>query len=485
MSVKAQSGSGSWLPVALALPVFAVALAPLVFAVAPYLSRQLWFDEALTVLNFACLDSPVDIYRAYVIPNNHILYTVVLHYFLKLLPPGFPPDLWLRLPSLVFAVALLVYTWRRFRRICGALPLWITLALLAISPPFLVFATAVRGYMLGALFSVWAAGCALELAASFRIKPFVKYFIASLGAVLTVPSDLAALAGAALFSLPLCGAKFWKTRRFYVLLLTPVLALAFGYLPILENFIRVARLGEGWQNRWSSLAAVGLALASAFGALLLLLPAEWARSFRRRRRELWRAALWLLPLPAAFVFAVAPFPRVYFPLFPILALTAARALRRFGGPVWYRSASSRSVHLKLVVGVGVLVLSVSLWHPVLGKLSPYVGGDLGDDFFYGYHLRPEHQPAKVAEALEKLRAPIVYFSFLSDPWANMFNHLMRGGKAEYLFDGPRGQVVELPIGAAAVLRRDEAPGVLERRFGRKLRQVSETPACRIFTVEAL
>jgi len=485
MSIKAQSRFWSWLPVALPLLVFAVALAPLVFTVKPYLSRQLWFDEALTVLNFACLDSPVDIYRAYVIPNNHILYTVVLHYFLKLLPPGFPPDLWLRLPSLVFAVALLVYTWRRFRRICGAVPLWITFALLAISPPFLVFATAVRGYMLGALFAALALGSALDFAASSKVRAFAGYFLASLGAVLTVPSDLAALAGAALFAFPLCGAKFWRTRRFYVLLLTPAAALALGYLPIVTNFIRVARLGEGWHDRWSSLAAVGLALASAFGALLLLLPAEWARSFKRRRRELWRAALWLLPLPAAFVFAVAPFPRIYFPLFPILALTGARALRRFGGTVWYRSATSRSVHLKVVVGVGVLVLSVSLWHPVLGKLSPYVGGDFGDDFFYGYHLRPEHQPVKVAEVLEKLQVKYVYFSFLSDPWANMFYHLVRGEKAEYLFDGPRGQVAQLPVGAAAVLRRNESPELLERRFGRRLRQVSGTPACRIFIVEAL
>lgn len=477
MSVKAQYKFLAWL---------SVALAPLVFAVAPYLSRQLWFDEALTVLNFACLDSPVDIYRNYVIPNNHILYTVVLHYFLKLLPPGFPPDLWLRLPSLVFAVALLVYAWRRFRRICGAVPLWITLALLAVSPPFLVFATAVRGYMLGALFSVWVAGCALELAASFRIKPFVKYFIASLGAVLTVPSDLAALAGAVLFALPLCGAKFWRTRRFYVLLSTPALALAVAYLPVWRNFVRVAQLGEGWHDRWSSLAAVGLALASAFGALLLLLPAEWVRCFRRRRRELWRAALWLLPLPAAFAFAVAPFPRVYFPLFPILALTVARALRRFAGDVWYRIVPSRSVHLKVGAGLIVLVLSVSLWHlPVLRTLSPHVGGDLGDDFFHGYHLRPEHQPDKVAEALEKLHAPTVYLSFLSDPWANMFYHLVRGGKAEYLFDGPRGTVSDIPVGAAAVLHRAESPELVERRFHRRLQLVAETPACLIFTVEAL
>ena len=459
--------------------------AALLLALSPYLTRQLWFDEALTVLNFACLGGPGEIYRAYVIPNNHILYTVVLYYWLKLLPPGFAPDLWLRLPSVVFAVVLLGYLGRRFRRMCGAIPLAVVLTALAVSPPFLVFATAVRGYMLGALFCAWAAGSAAEFAASPRFRPFAKYFIAALGAVLTVPSDLAALAGVVLFALPWCGAKFWNERKFYVLALTPVAALLLAYLPISRNFIAVAQLGEGWRDRWSSLAAVGLALASAFGALLLLLPAEWVRGVKRWRRELWRAAIWFLPLPAAFVFAVAPFPRVYFPLFPLLALAVAGALRSFAGVNWHRKVE-RSIRIKLGIGFVVLLLSLLPWHlPVLGALSPHVGGDLGDDFFYGYHLRPEHQPVRVAQALEKLPARSVYFSFLSDPWANMFYHLTRGGKAEYLFDGPRGQVAEIPVGAAAVLRRDESPEVLGRRFGRKLRQVSETPACNIFIVEAL
>ena len=108
------------------LPVLA-----LLAAVSPYLMRQLWFDEALTVLNFGCMESPAAIYRSYVIPNNQLLFTMVIHYWLKLLPPRVPLDLWLRLPSLIFAVSLLLYMGRRFRRCCGALPLSVTLAALA------------------------------------------------------------------------------------------------------------------------------------------------------------------------------------------------------------------------------------------------------------------------------------------------------------------------------------------------------------------
>jgi len=467
-----------WFPVAALLP-----------AVPAYLARQLWFDEALTVLNFACLDSPLDIYRAYVIPNNHLLYTIFLHYWLKLLPPGLAPDWWLRLPSLGFAVALLVYLSGRFRRLCGAIPLAFALTMLAVSPPFLVYATAVRGYMPGALFSAWAAGCALEVAAAPRLRSAVKYLVAALGAVLTVPSDLAALAGAVLFALPLCGAKFWRKRAFYVLALTPPAALMLAYLPIWRNFMTVARLGEGWHDRAAALAAVGVAFAAAFGALLLLIPADWLRTVRRRQwRRLWRAALWLLPIPAALVFAVAPFPRVYFPLLPLLALTVAGALRHGLVRLWYCRPSLRIARrLTLALLFVMLILSGWIWHlaPIRQALSPRVGGDLGDDFFYGYYLRSEHTPLAVAEALEKLPATTVYMSFLSDPWAIMFYHLTRGNRAEYRFDGPRGQVAELPVGAAAVLRRDEAPGVVEKRFRRRLRPVAETPNCRIFIAEAL
>ena len=463
-----------------------IPMAALLLAVPAYLSRQLWFDEALTVLNFACLDSPERIYRAYVIPNNHILFSLVLHYWLEFQPPWCPVDLWLRLPSLLSAVVLLWYLGKRFRCMCGVFPLTVALTALAVSPPFLVYATAIRGYMLGALFSAAAAGAAVEFAASSRIRSFAKFFLASFAAVLTVPSDLAALAGAVLFALPFCGSGFFRTRRFYVLALTPVAALSAAYLPIWRDFVRVSQLGEGWHDRWSSLAAVVLALTSAFGVLLLTVPAKWVRSFKRgRRRLLWRAVIWLLPCPAAFVFAVAPFPRVYFPLFPLLALTIASALRDLVG-MERRRRHSGGLRFKLAAVGAVLLLSAWPWHltPVRERLSPHVGGELGDDFFYGYHLRGEHTPLAVAEELRKLSPDTVYFSFLSDPWANMFYHLAGGGKAEYLFDGPRGMVAELPVGAAAVLRRDELPEPLEKRFSRRFRPVAATPACCIFTVEA-
>ena len=48
------------------------------------LNRPLWFDEALTVLNFALLETPDKIYHSYIIPNNQIVHTILLHWWIKL-----------------------------------------------------------------------------------------------------------------------------------------------------------------------------------------------------------------------------------------------------------------------------------------------------------------------------------------------------------------------------------------------------------------
>ena len=468
------------------LPVVA-----LLAAVPPYLMRQLWFDEALTVLNFAApLESPADIYTSYVIPNNHILFTMVIHYWIELHPSCLPWDLWLRLPSLFFAAGLLFYLGGRFRRCCGALPLAVALTGMAISPPFLIYATAVRGYMLGALLVALALGSALNFCAAYRLRDLVIYELCVFGAVLTVPSDMAAVVGALLFVLPVLGRSFWKDWRFYLLVFAPVVAFLIAYLPIWSDFLKAARLGEGGQDRGASVVCVYLAVFAAFGVLPLLLFRRGARAWKHRDwHRLPRLLIWLLPIPAAWIFKAAPFPRVYFPLFPVLAVVVAAGLRDISLWNWKKRMPSRGMNHIVTLAIAMLssfVLWAGLWRsqPVLSAVSQRFGGDLdnlGDDFFRHYYLRREHQPILASEALEKLKFKTVYFSFHADPWSIMFYH--RGSADSYLFDGPRGIVPKLPDGAAVVLRRDEDPYPVALRFKKQLTQVAETPNCRIFVAE--
>ena len=78
--------------------IYGILLCTLVFfSAGTYLVRPLWFDEALTVQNFALLDSVESIYFNYVIPNNQILYTVMLHYWIKLYCGLGGIDEWMRI----------------------------------------------------------------------------------------------------------------------------------------------------------------------------------------------------------------------------------------------------------------------------------------------------------------------------------------------------------------------------------------------------
>ena len=50
-----------------------------------YFSRDLWFDECLTLdLLYYCQDS-LTVYRSYDIPNNHIVFSIVYRYWLLLI----------------------------------------------------------------------------------------------------------------------------------------------------------------------------------------------------------------------------------------------------------------------------------------------------------------------------------------------------------------------------------------------------------------
>ena len=233
----------------------------------PYLFRQVWFDEALTVMNFALMASPSAIYRNYAIPNNHILFSIVLHYWIGIVPPGIPLDVWCRLPSFLCGIVMLVYLFRRFRTFCGRKTLVLALAALALCTPFLIYSTAVRGYMPGALLAVVAAGCAMDIAAGAGFSAWAGYVLASLGAVLVVPSDLAALAAAVLFVLPMFGRRFYLKPKFYVLALIPPLMLLVGYFPILHKLQAAMRLGEGWRDGAASLKLLYAAVAYSFAVL--------------------------------------------------------------------------------------------------------------------------------------------------------------------------------------------------------------------------
>ncbi len=447
------------------------------FFAGAWLLRDFWFDEALTVLNFALLPSAGAIYRSYVIPNNQIVYTWMLHFWIGLQPENVAPDLWMRLLSFFLGLGTLIALFSFFRVRLGKWNLAVGLAALGCSPPFLLYATAVRGYMAGAFFVVLTLHFALNFSVFGRVRDGVLYFIGALLTLGTIPSNLVALAGVGLYVLPCCGTKFYRRPRFWYLAAAPFLAGLLFYAPIADGFLRVARLGEGWREPFGVLQALLAAVIGSFGMLLLPGVAVCIRGVRKcffRLRSV-RIAIWLLPVPAVLLLPVAPFPRVFFPLFMLFVLLLV------GG---VRDLSALNCRLRRrwhpVFWYGGLLLLVFGWAAVFqlpalrSEFSRRCGGTGRDDFFYPYYLRPAHSPFGTARELAKIpagkRPDFVYLSFASDPWPLMFYSRLNGfDPKEFLFDGPRGRVSFLPTGSIVILNVFEDPTGITQRFGGVLR----------------
>ncbi len=469
-------------------------LAVYLYFLEPYLFRDLWFDEALTVLNFAVQERLIDVYLNYPIPNNQILFTLLVRFWLMLQPVSVEATVWLRLLPCLLGAGTLAALYYLFKaRLGGGKILLPVLAAAAAAPPFLIYATAVRGYMASALWITFAIHFALEFARKREWKSWSCHAFFALLAVGTIPSNLAVLAGVVLYALPLFGNRFLKKRSFWLLAAASPAMFALFYLPILPQFIAVMTLGEGWSYGTDVLVAVLASLAYSFGFLLIPATGSLLAFDRPKYNYLWsaRAAIWLLPIPMALLLGTAPFPRVFFPFWPLWILLIAgglrdltalncRLLRRWNPAVW----------------IGALTLAVIGWGILANRPEPRLafsrrnGGSRADDYFYGYYLRDSHQPRKTIRQLRERfpdAAPRIYLSFAADPWPLVLYGDLQGipaGAENYcLLQGPKGPAAELPRRALVILRADESPAELEKKFGRKLRKLFENVNHGVYQVE--
>ena len=250
------------------------------------------------------------------------------------------------------------------------------------------------------------------------------------------------------------------------------------------------KLREGWSSGFAVLQAVASGVAVSFG--MLLLPALGAVTAWERPRFRWifssRAAILLLPIPAALLLPTAPFPRVFIVLWPFFALLAGAGLRDL------TAINCRLDHRwneRIWLGALLAIVLGFAWFAERPQLklafSRRNGGAAQDDFFYSYYLRPEHRPSETAAALGK-RFPNgvanCYVSFGADPWALMFYSLLEGIPIRnFQFDGPRGPVAALAPETPVVLRADESPVGLEKRFGRKLKKCYENGNHHVYLAE--
>lgn len=439
----------------------------------PYAARPLWFDEALTVLQFAVLPSAGAIYHAYVIPNNQIIHTVLVRFFLENAPSGISLVFWLRLLPVLAGAGTVLILFCRFRRVCGVWPLTAVLTAWILSPAFVIFGTALRGYMLSCLWIALALAAALDFAEKQRGREWCIWAVTCLLAVGTIPTNLAGLAAVVLYVLPLYGETFYRKKQFWLLALTPLAMLFCFYFPIAPAFLQCCQLGEGWQNGLAAWQAATLPVLAAFAVLLLPAVAGGWIAVRRpgfRRVYSARGLIWLLPLVACLILPVAPFPRTFFPMWPVFAVLLASCIRHFAAARFglTRRRSARIFALLLVPAV-FLWWTMTDFPGFRNAFSARCGGVDGDDYFAPYFMRGDFAPGNTAMAIRQLDPDMqfkLYCSFRADPWSMLFQLVTAGVPGSYcVFDGPRGSIEHLPDGAFVLLRQDESPDEIGIRFG--------------------
>ncbi|MCS7238229.1 MAG: hypothetical protein NZ899_08170 [Thermoguttaceae bacterium] len=308
------------------------------------LNADLWHDEAYTLVNFA--SHPVArIVTDYSAPNNHILYTIILHATYLISDQEFV----LRLPGLGFAIGCLICAFLAGKFWAGLLGGVAATVWLGLTQMFLIHVMELRGYGLSLLLAAILALLALPRESGHK-NPMtfrrVGAFLASWAIVYTIPTNL-------LVVIPLGGlVLFWEGRAAPAGLVrgqspwwvAGTCAGVLSYLPVREQ-LRQAASGTGWDvvanarllvdffraacyDWWP---AIGLAMALlAISGLIQL----WEKSrqssahvgpclenFKCKSGHFlaWALAGTLGPFIVAAALGVRPFVRNFFPCLFFLA----------------------------------------------------------------------------------------------------------------------------------------------------------------------
>ena len=434
---------------------WAVGIAAL-FSSASLMFRMPWFDEVLTI-NLLTRLPWFKIYFAYEIPNNHIVFTLLEKFWFGFISffTEFSCFYFRLVPMLCGAAAVFLLT-RKLIRTGGIVSGVLTVASLAVSPVYAMYATAVRGYMTGFLLVVLAMLQAEKLIRCGRRRDHWVFFLLALLAVGTTPTNLAAFAGVAVYFLPQC-LRHGKSgiRRLVFMAAAPVAALVVFYLPILDKFIGCIRLGEGWHSAGSAVYVLYTGALFPWTGLLVFALAGgiylWAKYPCLRLNCICALMTVLLPLAAYAVMKVPPFPRVFFPLSAVWCFSFVYALNGF-----FRLCRRRKAVTAVVVGFqAVFCLMFFQDRAEIAGNFLYGTDGRGDDYIVPYYARTSFTPNRMLEYLKQKHAEEgdfrVFATFDSDAPSLVFaGMLVRDFPAEIL-------VVD-PLNRPKTLRLQDYPG---------------------------
>lgn len=399
-------GQWSWWILAAALPIVLCAL---------QLNRDLWYDEAYTIIAFVAKPW-LEIATDYSAPNNHILYSLLLRPVCLFSAE----DLVLRLPSLLFAAGTLALVFRLVRRWAGTASAALSTLALGLTPMFLVHAMQVRGYGLSMLLAAWLSELALPCAQPRQRLRCAAIVLLGAAFVYTIPTNaffLAAIAVGAVGRALLVERRLAAIgREIAVWMAAAGLAIVL-YLPVWHQL-----RGAAFDRSVASFAAVFDLVRSTYFAALrdwmpVLVPAVLGAGFFLRdaaaRMSAERVAFALLiaaalslPFVLTGLLGVVPFPRNFCPMLPLLAAalgcTVARAVEGVGqlaATAWPPAATVAIAAALLIVVALPQVLTYPARLVEARREQPRI-----QDGYFNYYVA-EFEPSRVVSYLQSAVGP--------------------------------------------------------------------------------
>jgi hypothetical protein len=414
-----------------------------------FLGRGIWFDEALTILEFAVWpDSLPGVYLNYSIPNNHILYSMLMRLWLNSVACFFSfSNPILRLPSLLCGMLFLLSSLLLWRRHCSAFSCFIVLLAFSASPLFAIYATATRGYIFSML-AVSLAIAAVLVSCENRKAAYAGYWMASLVAVGIMPNNVVAIFAVSLLPFVL-GKLSLGAGNLAKYSLVPFACLLLFYLPILPKFIRVLSIKEGWTSNSAAMLSFHLSTLLVFIVPLgLSLPSV----FRRGRSARSAAALWavVFALPSLFFLfrTPSPFPRTFLCILPVWMFLFAAGISRMEERI-RASFPAKAAHLILFAAALLCAGAASVVFAARDSLSNIVSRGGQDDFFSPYFTRKDFNPDRTVERLIELSGKqegLVFADIGSDHPSLTFSAKRFGlGDGFIVHDRPRARVEKFPV----------------------------------------
>ena len=432
-----------------------IVAAAALFSASSMMFRMLWFDEVLTV--DLLMKLPLRrIYFAYEIPNNHIVFTLLEKIWFSIISlcTGFSYYYFRLVPMLCGAAAVFLLT-RTLIRKSGLAAGILVPGTFAASSSYAIYSTAIRGYMTSFLFIVLAMSGAEKILKLGRRRDYLFYFLLSVLAAGTAPTNLAALTGITLYFLPR-GFRSGRAgiRKLIFLAASPGFALALFYLPILDKFLGCIRLGEGWNSAASAIYTFYTGALFPLSGLLIFCIAGTVCIWRKIPRLRWNCVCGLLivlmPLGAYLVMRVPPFPRVFFPLLAVWLFPLAHSLNAF-----FRQFRKRKTAVCAVFLLQGMFCAVFFQDRAqLAGNFLYESDGRTDDYIAPYYARPSFNPVRLLEYLrEKYRTEGEFHAFAafnSDPPSLFF--------AASMLDFPEGILLTDTLNRPKTLRLQDYSG---------------------------